>query len=221
MDKNFRDVPGGMSISEARAATTSADQYFIPEGNIRNVGQIDTSKPIISDSGHPTYLGGLPGDGVGTFSNEINARPFMAQNGRKLTGGPEDIRSLSMNHQLGQGVIDEPLLRAIYGERGSASPELLAALAGTSGLAATVYPWEAPEIPAEQRGSDYHGTITPPRHPNLLKLSNALARANRSLEGSVGELASREALETVLRKWSYNQEPTGWEKAFALMDLAP
>ena len=65
IDKDFRDVPGGMSISEARLATSDSAQYLSPEGQITNVGRVDNTRPIIADSGHPTYVGGLPGEGVG------------------------------------------------------------------------------------------------------------------------------------------------------------
>jgi hypothetical protein len=115
MDKNFRDVRGGMSISEARAATTDVEQYLSPEGQITNIGRIDTTKAALSDSGHPTYHGGLPGEGVGTFKSPHDVRPFMAQNGRALTGDAADIRALSMNHGLSQGVITPELLKSIYG----------------------------------------------------------------------------------------------------------
>lgn len=116
IDKNFRDVPGGLSISEARAATTASDQYIIPEGTVKNIGVIDTSKGLIGDSGHPTYIGGLAGEGVGTFSHDVNVRPFMAEAGRNLSGGPSDIRALSMNHELSQGVITDSLLNRVYGD---------------------------------------------------------------------------------------------------------
>jgi hypothetical protein len=43
----------------------------------------------------------------------MNARAFAEANGRKITGKPSDIRALSMNHDLQQGVIDENLLRFI------------------------------------------------------------------------------------------------------------
>lgn len=114
IDKNFRDVKGGLSISEARAATTDASQYLEKEGALKNVGRIDTSAGLIADSGHPTYIGGLPGEGVGTLKDALNARVLMEQNGRVLANDMSDIRALSMNHGLSQGIIDDALLRRIY-----------------------------------------------------------------------------------------------------------
>jgi hypothetical protein len=43
IDKNFRDVEGGLSIGEARAATSDAAQYMAPDGSIQNIGQIEIS----------------------------------------------------------------------------------------------------------------------------------------------------------------------------------
>ena len=117
IDKNFRNLNGGLSISEARAATTDSGQYMTPDGTLRNVGIIDTSRPI-GTSDHPTYRGGLPGEGVGTLKEDLNVRPFMENAGRTLTGDAADIRSLSMNPSFSQGVIDEKLLRKIYDTQG-------------------------------------------------------------------------------------------------------
>jgi hypothetical protein len=43
IDKHFRDVEGGLSIGEARAATSDAAQYMAPDGSIQNIGQIEIS----------------------------------------------------------------------------------------------------------------------------------------------------------------------------------
>ena len=131
IDKNYRDVNGGLSISEARAATTDAGQYMEAEGTLKNIGRIDSSAGLIAESGHPTYRGGLPGEGIGTLAESINARPLMENNGRVLANDMSDIRALSMNHGLSQGVIDEKLLKRVYGQ---ADPKLLGAMAlGTGG----------------------------------------------------------------------------------------
>jgi len=111
IDLEFRDVNGGLSMGEARSATSASDQYLIPDGSLRNAGIIDPSKPVLADSGHPTYLGGLQAEGLGRFTGSMNARAFAEANGRILTGGPSDIRALSMNHELQQGIVDERLLR--------------------------------------------------------------------------------------------------------------
>ena len=133
IDKKFRDVKGGLSIAEARAATTDAAQYYSDDGSMVNIGRIFASDQAIADSGHPTYLGGLPGEGVGTFETPLNLRPFIERQGRVLANDPSDIRAASLNPALTQGVVDEKLLRQV---EGSADPKLLAGLAAGSGASA-------------------------------------------------------------------------------------
>ena len=132
IDKNFRNERGGLSIAEARVATSSPEQFEIIDGGLLNIGEIDPTKPIIADSGHPTYLAGLPGMGLGRLPEVISARPQMAVRGRDVKNDPSDIRSLSMRPEYGQGQIDEELLRAYYGR---ATPEMLAATAAGTGAA--------------------------------------------------------------------------------------
>jgi hypothetical protein len=116
IDKQFRDVEGGLSIGEARAATSDAAQYMAPDGSIQNIGQIEISNTSSRDqlSDHPTYRGGLKGQGIGKLDVDIDARELMEGKGRELTGDAADIRALSMNHEFSQGVIDEKLLRRLY-----------------------------------------------------------------------------------------------------------
>jgi len=116
IDKNFRDVEGGLSMGEARAATSDAAQYMAPDGSIQNIGQIEISDSSSIDqlSDHPTYRGGLKGQGIGKLDVDIDARELMEDKGRELTGDAADIRALSMNHELSQGVVDEKLLRRLY-----------------------------------------------------------------------------------------------------------
>ena len=116
IDKQFRDVEGGLSMGEARAATSDAAQYMAPDGSIQNIGQIEISDSSSIDqlSDHPTYRGGLKGQGIGKLDVDIDARELMEDKGRELTGDAADIRALSMNHELSQGVVDEKLLRRLY-----------------------------------------------------------------------------------------------------------
>jgi hypothetical protein len=128
MDKKFRNVKGGMSISEARAATSDPAQMITPDGEITNLGTINATDNI-AQSTHPTYTGGLRGEGVGVLSDPLSVRPFMEQNGRVLAGDSSDIRALSMNHGLSQGIIDSNLLKSVYG---NANPLLLGGIAATT-----------------------------------------------------------------------------------------
>jgi hypothetical protein len=114
IDKNFRDVKGGLSMGEARAATSDSAQYVDTAGSLKNIGRIKADSSLIADSGHPTYVGGLSGEGLGVLNENLNARIFAEHNGRTLQNDMSDIRSLGMRHQYSQGIIDEKLLRKIY-----------------------------------------------------------------------------------------------------------
>ena len=141
IDKKYRNVEGGLSIAEARAATTDASQYTGEMGDLANIGVFDTKRGLIADSGHPTYIGGIPGEGVGTLRDTVNARELALDKGRVMKGDSSDIRALSMNHELQQGVLDESLLRRLYDNKdkvavagaGVAGPSLANASSAQSG----------------------------------------------------------------------------------------
>jgi hypothetical protein len=129
IDKNFRDVKGGLSMGEARAATSDSAQYVDTAGSLKNIGRIKANSSPIADSGHPTYVGGLSGEGLGVLNENLNARIFAEHNGRALQNDMSDIRSLGMRHQYSQGIIDEKLLRKIYDNtavKGAAAGGILA-----------------------------------------------------------------------------------------------
>jgi hypothetical protein len=152
IDKNFRDVPGGLSMGEARAATSDIAQYTSPDGSLLNVGRIDTSQAPIADSGHSTYKGGLVGEGIGRLTEDLDVRPFMAARGRELTGGPEDIRSLSMNPAFSQGVVDEKLLRNIYDTQSDRLQEIATKYGVSIPVAAMALMGDAEEASASDGG---------------------------------------------------------------------
>ena len=152
IDKNFRDVPGGLSMGEARAATSDIAQYTSPDGSLLNVGRIDTSQAPIADSGHSTYKGGLVGEGIGRLTEGLDVRPFMAARGRELTGGPEDIRSLSMNPAFSQGVVDEKLLRNIYDTQSGRLQEIATKYGVSIPVAAMALMGDAEEASASDGG---------------------------------------------------------------------
>ena len=86
--------------------------------------EISDSSSALQASDHPTYRGGLRGQGEGKLRQDINARTLMEGKGRELTGDAADIRALSMNHQLSQGIVDENLLRKIYDNQGPRIEEI-------------------------------------------------------------------------------------------------
>ena len=128
MDKRYSKVPGGLTVSEARAIVADPSQYNIPDGEILNVGRVHAGSPVVTESGHPTYSHGLPGEGIGKLAEPARLEDFLRHGGRnvgdKLT--VQDMRAASMNPSLTSGIIDDNLLRRIYEKYGIAP----AALAG-------------------------------------------------------------------------------------------
>ena len=120
IDSDFRDVPGGMSAAEARVVTSDPMQYTSPGGVVTNVGLIDLASPIYADSGHPTYIAGLAGQGLGRLETPVTITPQSRLRGRDISDTPTDqelgaaMRSMSMNPSVQMGLIDDEFLRAYY-----------------------------------------------------------------------------------------------------------
>ena len=120
MDNEFRDVPGGMSQAEARVVSTDPAQLVDEGGIVTNVGLIDTSRPLVYDSGHPTYIRGLPGEGLGRLEAPVTIFPQSRLRGRDISDNPtakqrgDALRSMSMSPEVQEGLIDEEFLRAYY-----------------------------------------------------------------------------------------------------------
>lgn len=102
MDKKFRDE-GGLGLGEARLSVADPRQLTAPEGYLMNVGRIFADKPMIEQSGHPSYPKGVPGEGIGRLADdrslfELNPREFPPEkNIRALLANPETARSAYEN----------------------------------------------------------------------------------------------------------------------------
>lgn len=155
IDKDYRDVNGGLSVAEARVAVGDPAQLTVADGDITNVARMDSNRSPSASTDHPTYKSGLYGEGLGVFRDSINARDFLAGGNNRDVGDvltTADMRALSMNPALQAGVVDERVLRNVYG---GASPELLAATTGVAlGGAAAV-----PAV--TDTASDLQSRITP------------------------------------------------------------
>ena len=118
LDRDGRDA-GGISLGEARLAVSDPRQYNAPAGGLQNVGIVDTARGVTTST-HPTYSGGLSGQGIGRLKEDVQAYqllPELAQF-RKLNDprNPRatDLRALQMKPY--SGIITESHLRKIFSE---------------------------------------------------------------------------------------------------------
>jgi hypothetical protein len=116
LDTNFRNT-GGLSIGEARLAVADPKQLIAPDAGIMNVGEIFTSRPMIQQSGHPSYPRGVPGQGLGRLEKQHNIFELLPQvaqaRGLQNPTAPRqtDIRALQMKPYA--GVITADLLKSL------------------------------------------------------------------------------------------------------------
>jgi hypothetical protein len=116
MDVNFRDT-GGLNIGSARLAVSDPAQLAAQEGGVMNVGEIFAGRPMIMESGHPSYPRGVPGQGIGTLAEDRNIFELMPEV-VQARGIPDptnpratDIRALQMKPY--SGVITNQLLKRL------------------------------------------------------------------------------------------------------------
>lgn len=116
MDVNFRDT-GGLNIGGARLAVSDPAQLAAQEGGVMNVGEIFAGRPMIMESGHPSYPRGVPGQGIGTLAEDRNIFELMPEV-VQARGIPDptnpratDIRALQMKPY--SGVITNQLLKRL------------------------------------------------------------------------------------------------------------
>jgi hypothetical protein len=116
MDVKFRDA-GGLNIGEARLSVSDKKQLLSPDAGIMNVGEIFADRPMIMDSGHPSYPRGVPGQGLGILEDQRGIYELLP-NAVKNRGildptmpSQTDIRALQMKPYY--GIIDEELLKSL------------------------------------------------------------------------------------------------------------
>ncbi len=129
MDIEGRDA-GGLSLGEARLAVSDPTQYQAAGGGLQNVGLVDTLSGVTTST-HPTYRGGLYGEGMGRLKEDVQAYQLLpaAANYRmqprfsEKTGKPievmtdprnptaNDLRALQMKPY--GGVITEQIIRSV------------------------------------------------------------------------------------------------------------
>jgi hypothetical protein len=116
MDVNFREE-GGLNIGGARLAVSDPTQLNAQTGGVMNVGEIFTGRPMVMESGHPSYPRGVPGQGLGTLAEDRNIFELLPEVA-KARGIPDpmnprttDIRALQMKPYA--GVITNELLKRL------------------------------------------------------------------------------------------------------------
>lgn len=123
LDKNR--ASGGLSYTEARLAVADPTQLNAMDAGLQNIGIVDTSRPIIQQSGHPTYAAGLPGEGIGRLNENIGIYELLPElaafrGSTKKTStahinpiapSQQDIRALQMKPYT--GILTEDVLRRI------------------------------------------------------------------------------------------------------------
>jgi hypothetical protein len=116
MDVEFRDV-GGLNIGQARLAVTDPRQFAASDAGVMNVGQIFADKPIIQKSGHTSYPRGVPGEGLGLLSDDVNIFQLLPNVVRERAivdptkPSQTDIRALQMKPYA--GIITEDILKSL------------------------------------------------------------------------------------------------------------
>lgn len=115
LDVNYRNE-GGLNIGEARLAVADPRQYTAADTGLQNVGEIFAGTPTIAQSGHPSYPAGLPGQGLGTLKEDVQAYQLLpnlaAARGMSDPRQPNrrDYRSLM---QPRSGVLTAELLKRL------------------------------------------------------------------------------------------------------------
>ena len=180
MDVNFRDK-GGLSIGEARLAVTDTKQRFAMDGGIQNVGQIFGGRPAITNSGHPSYPAGVPGQGVGQLDKldmsifdlipdaRIGSDQVLVREAVDPTNpNPEALRALQMKPY--SGVVTEDILKTLDA-RGVNVNDLAPYIGGGAALGLLAAPEEAdamesPDIRAALEEAGVIGdTLVPTKRP--------------------------------------------------------
>ena len=119
IDVNFRNR-GGLSIGQARLAVTEPGQADALDARIQNIGEIFTGRDIVTESGHPSYPAGVPGQGLGRTDQEVSIFELLpdARYGKKQkpVQDPQrptarEIRALTMKPYAGR--ITEDILRGL------------------------------------------------------------------------------------------------------------
>ena len=123
MDKKYVDQ-GSLTSGQARYSMADEKQKMARDGNLMNVGQIDTSRYPLVGEPHPAYNTALYGEGRGRLENPIQVYEMMPQ--AAALGGMVDVMNPARNNLRALemkpygGIITEDVLRGIEMRRAMA-----------------------------------------------------------------------------------------------------
>lgn len=120
MDKKYVSE-GSLTSGQARYAMTDEGQSMSRDGNLRNIGLVDTERYPYVGNPHPAYSTAMYGEGLGRIDNSIQVYELMPQFAR--LGGLVDVmrpsranlRALEMKPY--GAIITEDVLRGIEARR--------------------------------------------------------------------------------------------------------
>lgn len=118
MNVKYRNK-GGLGIGEARLAGSDPGQLKAPDAGVENISRIDVGRPVIQESGHPSYPKGVPGEGLGRLKEDFSIFNIMdalvkergMNRGRVRNPSARDKRAMQMKAY--GGILDEKTLRRI------------------------------------------------------------------------------------------------------------
>jgi len=138
IDVNFRKK-GGLSIGQARLAVTEPGQADALDARIQNIGEIFSNDDVITQSGHPSYPQGVPGQGLGRTDQEVSVFELLPDalygDAQKPVKNPQmptarEIRALTMKPYAGR--ITEDILRGLEARGVNVNTSPLATAAAVS-----------------------------------------------------------------------------------------
>ena len=85
---------GGLTIGQTRLLIADPSQVDAPKFAVQNVGIIDPSRDPILGSGHPSFFGGLPGQGMGVLdAPDINVMELLPELAKRFRVERPDLFS--------------------------------------------------------------------------------------------------------------------------------
>jgi len=120
MDKKYV-YEGSLTSGQARLAMADEGQSMARDGNLRNIGMVDSDRYPYVGNPHPAYSTAMYGEGLGRIDNSMQVYELMPQ--AAMLGGLADVmrppranlRALEMKPY--GGIITEDVLRGIEARR--------------------------------------------------------------------------------------------------------